>query len=384
MNDTRALLFLFTLASGATGGEITRSLQSLSVRLPGVRHISRLRRALMRLCHARTTSPYSLFMTFRTARRPHPVTFTLCLAAIVAGCGPGSASYTVAVDGSSTVYPITEAMAEEFGLTSEDKVSVTIATSGTGGGFKSFCAGERDISNASRHIKDSEKAVCDANGIEYLELEVAIDGLSVVVNPTNTFVECLSVDELARIWGPGSTVTLWSDVRPEWPAEPIRLYGAGTNSGTFDYFTEAIVGRVGAIRDDFSASEDDNVLVQGVEGDRNSLGFFGYAYYAENTTRIKSVAVDPGTGCVAPNPESIQSGTYTPLARPLLIYISRASLKRDVVRRFVRFYLEHARELVPETGYIALQPEHYARQLVVLSEIERQAALADARTDASP
>lgn len=291
-------------------------------------------------------------------------------------CGPGSASYTVAVDGSSTVYPISEAMAEEFGISSEDKVSVTIATSGTGGGFKSFCAGERDISNASRHIKDSERELCEENGVEYVELVVAIDGLSVVINPANTFVECLTVEELEKIWGPESTVETWADVRPEWPAEPIRLYGAGTNSGTFDYFTEAIMGRVGAIRDDFSASEDDNVLVQGVEGDRNALGFFGYAYYAENTTRIKSVAVDPGTGCVAPDPESIQSGTYSPLSRPLLIYVSRKSLERDIVRKFVRFYLENALQLVPETGYIPLPPEQYTQQLEVMAGIEREAAVA--------
>ncbi len=272
-------------------------------------------------------------------------------------------------------------MAEEFGITSEDKVSVTIATSGTGGGFKSFCAGQRDISNASRHISDSERKVCEQNGVEYLELVVAIDGLSVVINPANTFVECLSVAELENIWKPNSTVRTWADVRPEWPAEPIRLYGAGTNSGTFDYFTDEIMGRVGAIRDDFSASEDDNVLVQGVEGDRNALGFFGYAYYAENTSRIKSVAVDPGTGCVSPNPETIQSGTYTPLSRPLLIYVSRKSMQREIVRRFVRFYLENAQQLVPETGYIPLPPERYAQQLEVISGIEREAAMAAAFSD---
>ncbi len=306
------------------------------------------------------------------------------LGAALVACGPGSASYTVAVDGSSTVYPITEAMAEEFGLSSEDKVNVTIATSGTGGGFKAFCAGDRDISNASRVIKDSERELCAANGIEFIEIEVAIDGLSVVVNPGNSFVECLTVAELNDIWEPGSKVTNWSDVRAEWPSEPIRLYGAGTNSGTFDYFTEEIVGRAGAIRDDYSASEDDNVLVQGVEGDRNSLGFFGYAYYAENTSRLKSVAVDPGSGCVQPNPESIQSGTYSPLSRPLLIYVSRESLERKVVRDFVRYYMEHALELVPETGYVPLQPAVYTQQLEMLAQIERiEAAAAATRPEAS-
>jgi phosphate transport system substrate-binding protein len=278
----------------------------------------------------------------------------------VVACSGDSALETVAVDGSSTVYPITEAMAERFGTESATRVNVTIATSGTGGGFKTFCAGERDISNASRHIKDSERALCETNGVEFLELDVAIDGLSVVVNPANTWVDCLSVPELKAIWSPGSTVTTWADVRAGWPAEPIRLYGAGTNSGTFDYFTEAVMGTVGSIRDDFSASEDDNVLVQGVEGDKNALGFFGYAYYSENPTRLKAVSVDGGAGCVAPTPETIRTGTYTPLSRPLLIYVSRASFERQVVRDFVRFYLEHGTEVVPEAGYVPLEAAKYA------------------------
>jgi phosphate transport system substrate-binding protein len=270
------------------------------------------------------------------------------------------------VDGSSTVYPITEAMAEQFGATASTPVNVTIATSGTGGGFKTFCAGERDISNASRPIKDSEQALCATNGIEYLELQVAIDGLSVVVNPSNAFVECLTVPELKSIWEPGSTITTWSQVRASWPNESIRLYGAGTNSGTFDYFTEAIMGTVGSIRDDFSASEDDNVLVQGVEGDKNALGFFGYAYYAENPTRLKAVSVDGGAGCIAPNPETIKTGTFAPLSRPLFIYVSRASWEREVVRNFVRFYLENGATIVPETGYIPLEAARYAEELAKL------------------
>jgi len=269
-------------------------------------------------------------------------------------------------------------MAEEFGIASTEKVNVTIATSGTGGGFKAFCAGERDISNASRHIKQGEQTLCTQNGVDFVEFNIAIDGLTVAVNPTNTFVECLTVAELEQIWRPGSTVRTWSDVRPEWPDEPIRLYGAGTNSGTFDYFTEAIMGRVGAIRDDFSASEDDNVLVQGVEGDRNALGFFGYAYYAENASRLKSVAVDPGTGCVSPTPASIQSGTYAPLARPLLIYVSRKSMTRSVVRDFVRFYLEHAIQYVPETGYVPLPAEVYKKHLATLAQFDSTGAATQA------
>jgi phosphate transport system substrate-binding protein len=285
---------------------------------------------------------------------------------LVTACGGDRAPETVSVDGSSTVYPITEAMAEQFGATASTPVNVTIATSGTGGGFKTFCAGERDISNASRPIKDSEQALCATNGIEYLELQVAIDGLSVVVNPSNAFVECLTVPELKSIWEPGSTITTWSQVRASWPNESIRLYGAGTNSGTFDYFTEAIMGTVGSIRDDFSASEDDNVLVQGVEGDKNALGFFGYAYYAENPTRLKAVSVDGGAGCIAPNPETIKTGTFAPLSRPLFIYVSRASWEREVVRNFVRFYLENGATIVPETGYIPLEAARYAEELAKL------------------
>jgi phosphate transport system substrate-binding protein len=303
---------------------------------------------------------------------------TLGCVLLASACG--ARSETVAIDGSSTVYPISEAVAEEFGLTSGEKVSVTIATSGTGGGFKTFCAGERDISNASRHIKDSERALCEDNGVDFIELDVAIDGLSVVVNPANDFVTCMTVAELKRIWEPGSTLRLWSEVRPEWPAQPIRLYGAGTNSGTFDYFTEAIVGRVGAIRSDFSASEDDNVLVQGVEGDRNALGFFGYAYYAENTTRLKAVAIDGGAGCVDPTPASISAGTYTPLARPLLIYVSRAAFERPVVRKFVQYYLASAAELVPQTGYVPLTSAQYA---ALSARVAAEAAVLESRSPAA-
>jgi phosphate transport system substrate-binding protein len=299
-------------------------------------------------------------------RRALPVAALILFSAAACGRGP---ALVISVDGSSTVYPISEAMAEEFGLASEDRVHVTIATSGTGGGFKTFCAGERDISNASRPIKRSEAELCAENGVEYIELQVAIDGLSVVVNPANTFAICLTVAELKAIWEPGSTVQLWSEVRPTWPAEPIRLYGAGTNSGTFDTFTETIVGRTGAIRSDFSASEDDNVLVQGVEGDRNSLGFFGYAYYAENATRIRAVEIDGGAGCIAPTPETVRSGDYEPLARPLFIYVSRASWERPIVREFVRFYLAQAERYVPETGYVPLRAEEYATLLAGLDTI---------------
>jgi phosphate transport system substrate-binding protein len=279
--------------------------------------------------------------------------------------GPGKGG-VVTVDGSSTVYPITEAMAEEFGISTSGAVNVTIAYSGTGGGFKRFCAGETDISNASRHISQAERDTCAAAGIEWLEIPVATDGLTVVVNPANTFVQCLTVAELRSVWEPGSSVDRWSQVRAGWPDEEMKLYGPGTNSGTFDYFTEAIMGEAGAIRDDYTASEDDNVLVQGVEGDGTALGFFGYAYYAENTSRLRSVAVDGGAGCIQPTPVTVRDGTYAPLSRPLFIYVKRTALARPAVNDFVRFYLENAEILVPEVGYIPLPAEEYQAQLSAL------------------
>jgi phosphate transport system substrate-binding protein len=257
-------------------------------------------------------------------------------------------------------------MAEEIGIATGGNVQVTIAVSGTGGGFKRFCAGETDISNASRPISQSEVETCSANGVQYLEIPVAIDGLTLAINPANDFVQCLTVAELKRIWEPGSTVRLWSEVRPDLPATEIKLYGAGTNSGTFDYFTEAIMGETGAIRPDYTASEDDNVLVQGVEGDAAALGFFGYAYFAENQQRLRAVAVDGGSGCIAPTPETIRDGSYAPLSRPLFIYVNRASLAEPAVREFVTFYLQHAAELVPQVGYVPLPPEQYQQSAAQL------------------
>lgn len=278
----------------------------------------------------------------------------------------GAISGVVTADGSSTVYPITEAMAEEFGIETQGGVNVTIAYSGTGGGFKRFCAGETDISNASRPISDAERQTCAAAGIEWKEIHIATDGLTVVVNPSNDFAQCMTVAELRSIWEPGSQVNRWSQVRQGWPDREIKLYGPGTNSGTFDYFTEAIMGETGAIRDDFTASEDDNVLVQGVEGDADALGFFGYAYYAENTGRLNSVGVDGGSGCVKPDPETVRNGTYAPLSRPLFIYVKESSLERPAVRAFVRFYLQNAEALVPEVGYVPLPQAEYDAELAAL------------------
>src|SRR5690554_4647834 len=216
------------------------------------------------------------------------------MAACGGGAGGGEETGSVRIDGSSTVFPITEAVAEEFMAETAGAVRVTVALSGTGGGFRRFCAGETQISNASRPIDASEAAACELAGIEYIALPVALDGLSLVVHPSNDFAQCLTMEELGRIWEPGSTVDNWSQVRPEWPDRPLRLYGPGTNSGTFDYFTEEVAGETGASRSDYTASEDDNVLVQGVSGDPNALGYFGFAYYSENQSRVKLIGVDAG------------------------------------------------------------------------------------------
>jgi phosphate transport system substrate-binding protein len=280
-----------------------------------------------------------------------------------AGAREGALTGSIELDGSSTVYPISEAVAEEYAIARGTGVRVTIGFSGTGGGFKRFCTGETEISNASRHIKDAERELCEQNGIDFVELPVAIDGLAVVVNPQNTVVECLTVEELRRIWEPGSRISSWSQVRDGLPADPIKLYGPGTNSGTFDYFTEAVMGESGASRGDYTASEDDNVLVQGVIGDRNALGYFGYAYYIENEGRMKVLGVDDGRGCVTPTEAAVRGGEYTPLSRPLFIYVTRQALDRPEVADFVRFYMESAPELVPQVGYVPLQDAEYRSNL---------------------
>ena len=265
---------------------------------------------------------------------------------------------TVSLDGSSTVYPISEAIAEEF-LSVAPRVRVTVGVSGTGGGFKKFLSREIDINDASRVIKNSEVEEARANGIDYLEIPVAFDGLSVVVNPNNTWVDYLTVDELRMIWQPGSMVDSWDDIRPNWPQLPIRLYGPGTDSGTFDYFTEAVNGESGASRPDYTASEDDNVLVQGISGDENALGFFGYAYYIENQDNLKIVPIDEGNGPVAPTARSINDGTYSPLSRPIFVYLNTDSLARPEVRSFVDFYIDNAAGIANEVGYIELPEEMY-------------------------
>jgi phosphate transport system substrate-binding protein len=276
--------------------------------------------------------------------------------------GSQSLSGTIEIDGSSTVYPITLAVAEEF-YKEHPEVRVNVAVSGTGGGFKRFQVGETDINDASRPIKDSEAEECEKNGVEYIEFTIAIDGLAVMVHPDNTWVDYLTVEELNLIWKPDSTVDSWNDVRSEWPNQKLNLYGPDTDSGTFDYFTDVINGDEGVCRPDYTASADDNVLVQGIAGDKNSLGYFGYAYYAENTDKLKIVPIDSGNGPVIPSDETVKAGQYTPLARPIFIYVNKESLSTDVVKNFVTFYMEHAEQLVAEVGYTPQPSSVYQQNL---------------------
>jgi phosphate transport system substrate-binding protein len=295
---------------------------------------------------------------------------------VLTGCG-GSADNTtkgdeeevelagdIQIDGSSTVFPITEAVAEEF-RNENPKVKITIGVSGTGGGFKKFGRGEIDIADASRSIKDKEAEECAASNIKYLELSVAFDGLAVIANPENTWLTDITIEELKMIWEPAAqgNIMKWNQIRKEWPDEEIHLFGPGVASGTFDYFTEVIVGKAGDSRGDYTASEDDNVLVQGVAGDKYALGFFGLAYYEENKDKLKLISVNSGTGAISPTNETVKNGTYAPLSRPLFIYVTDKAAQRPEVRAFVEFYLEMAKELVAEAGYIPLSDEEYAKQV---------------------
>ncbi len=266
---------------------------------------------------------------------------------------------TVLVDGSSTVFPVSEAMAEEFGAANPN-VAVTVGVSGTGGGFKKFCAGETDITGASRPIKQEEIDLCAKAGIEYIELPIALDGLTVVVSPENDFAECLTVDELKTMWEPDAqgTITKWNQVRADFPDAPLGLYGPGTDSGTYDFFMEAI-GADGESRGDYTASEDDNVIVQGVSGDANGLGFFGLAYFTENQEKLKAVAIDSGDGnCVVPSVETVADGTYVPLSRPEFIYVKQSVADDPAIAAFVNFYISPDNaNLVDEVGYVSLPQE---------------------------
>ena len=269
---------------------------------------------------------------------------------------------TIEVDGSSTVYPVSEAVAEEFGKL-HSGVRVNVGVSGTGGGFKRFVVGETDISNASRLLKEKESELAIENGVTYVHLRVAMDGLSVIVNPDNDFVHCLTTEQLKAICEPESKINNWNQVDSSWPDKQIELYGPDADSGTFDYFTEEIVGESQASRWDYTPSADDNVLIQGISGDRNALGYFGYAYYVENVDKLKIVAVDSGEGCVKPTSETIENGTYSPLSRPLFIYVNVNKLSKPQVKEFVRFYMENAGQLSGEVGYIGLSQQEYEDNL---------------------
>ena len=283
-------------------------------------------------------------------------------ALVVAGSALAQAPI-VRIDGSSTVYPISEAAAEEFQKSKRGAVRVTVGISGTGGGFKKFCRGETDVSDASRPISAKEMKACAEAGIKYVELPVAFDALTVVINPKNTWVKELKVEELKKMWEPAAQgkITRWNQVNPSWPNAPLKLFGPGADSGTFDYFTDAINGKEKASRGDFTASEDDNVLVQGVSRDVNALGYFGLAYYVENKDKLKAAPiVDKGSSkAVSPSLETVMDGTYQPLARPIFIYVSDKGMQRPEVREFIHFYLKSAPELVKEVGYVPLAPRHY-------------------------
>jgi phosphate transport system substrate-binding protein len=279
-------------------------------------------------------------------------------------------SGTIRIDGSSTVLPISEAVAEEFAK-AHPKVQPTVGKSGTGGGFKKFANGEIDITGASRPIRAEEDALCKKNGIEYIEIPVAYDAMAVVVNPQNTWCDSLTVAELKKIWEPAAQgkIVNWSQVRPGFPNEPLVLFGAGTDSGTFDYFTAAIVGKEKASRGDYTGSEDDDILVQGVSRTKGALGYFGLAYYENNQDKLKLVAIDNGSGPVKPSRETVLNGTYQPLARPLFIYVSVKALERPEVAEFVKFYIQNAGKLAEEVGYIGL-PENVLA--LVKERVERR------------
>jgi phosphate transport system substrate-binding protein len=283
-------------------------------------------------------------------------------AALLAAAPAFAQQQVVKVDGSSTVFPITEAVAEEFQKAKKNQVKVTVGISGTGGGFKKFCRGEIDISDASRPILEKEMADCKAAGIEYFELPIAFDAITVVINPKNNFIKQLSVAELKKIWEPAAQgkVTRWNQVNPAWPDAPMKLFGPGADSGTFDYFTEAIVGKAKSSRGDFTASEDDNVLVQGVARDVNALGYFGFAYYVENKDKLKAVPIVNDKGqAVTPSFEAVVKGTYQPLSRPIFIYVNAKSLAKPEVKEFVQFYMEHGAQLAQEVKYVPLPAHAY-------------------------
>ncbi len=282
----------------------------------------------------------------------------------------GDLSGEISIDGSSTVAPLMKLAAEDF-QTANGGVTVAVGTSGTGGGFEKFCNGETDISNASRPIKDEETAACAANGIEFFEVIVANDALSVVVNPQNDWATCLTIDQLKTMWEPAAegTVTNWNQIDPAFPDQALTLFGAGTDSGTFDYFTEEINGEAGASRTDYNPTEDDNVTVTGVSGDQGALGYFGFSYLEENLDQVKAVEIDGGAGCVTPSSDAVQNGTYVPLARPLFFYVSNAAAARPEVKGFVQFYVDNQDAIIEEALFVPLDDEQTTTQAGELAKI---------------
>ncbi|MBK5500845.1 PstS family phosphate ABC transporter substrate-binding protein [Peribacillus sp. TH14] len=304
--------------------------------------------------------------------------------AVATGCGSNDTSNSgkgnetasdklkgeVIMDGSSTVFPIMEAVAEEY-MAAQPDVKVSVGSSGTGGGFKKFIAGETDLTNASRPVKDEESALLDEKGVKYTEMKLAFDGISIVVNKDNEFIDKMTVDELRKLWVDNGSVKKWSDIRPEWPKEEIKFYSPGTDSGTYDYFNEVILEEKPMV-ENATLSEDDNVLVQGVEGDKNAIGFFGFAYYAENKDKLKVVSIDNGKGAVEPTHETIKSGEYAPLSRPLYTYVSNKSVaEKEQVADYTQFVIENAGELSEEVGYVSLPEEEYKKDLEKLNELKK-------------
>ncbi|MFD5069005.1 PstS family phosphate ABC transporter substrate-binding protein [Streptomyces sp. NPDC058369] len=302
--------------------------------------------------------------SLRRAKAPLALTAAVMLAATACGGAEAGSSGgdgdklagTIKVDGSSTVAPLSTVAAQLF-QTENAGVKVTVGTSGTGGGFEKFCAGETDISNASRPIKDEEKAACEKKGVKFEEFSVANDGLSVVVSKDNDFADCLTVEQLKKIWEPGSKVNNWNQVDPKFPNQKLELFGAGTDSGTFDYFTDAINGEEGASRTDYSPSEDDNVTVQGVSGSKGGMGYFGLSYFEENKDKLKALKIDGGDGCVAPETKTVQDGSYKPLSRPLFIYPKASSLDKKEVEAFVEFYVANNADIAEKAQFVPLNAE---------------------------
>ena len=318
-------------------------------------------------------------MTGRLIARWRYGALLLAIGMLAAACGGGNndggsadggsqLSGTINIDGSSTVAPLSEAAAELF-QEQNSGVRVTVGTSGTGGGFEKFCAGETDISDASRAIEADETKACESKGIKYEEVQVANDGLSVVVNNQNTWANCLTTAQLKKIWDKGSKVNNWNQVDPSFPNEPLKLFGAGTDSGTFDYFTNAINGEEGRSRSDYSATEDDNVTVTGVSGTKGGLGYFGLSYLQENEGKIKGIQIDGGSGCVAPSTETVQDGSYTPLSRPLFIYPSDKALARPEVKAFLDFYVTNYQQIAEEALFVPLTEEQAAEAKQKLTQL---------------